>query len=404
MAVNGKRTYRVGIVGCRSRGKAAAAAYHAHPRTEVVGLCDLMEERRNSLGDLLGVDARFSDLDEMIRKTSPDIVVVATGTAFHYDLCMQVLEHGVNVEVEKPICIDLVQADRMVAKAEEKGVITAVHQQGRTGPAMQAVKAAFREGRVGALRYVTASDKGYYGGYGLMNIGTHLINAMLELTGPCREVSAVGLAGGRGITPEDVRQSPGGMGTIAGEHITATLRFDGNVTGTLRQHRRERIDTDGDAIEFHGEDGRLFWHENGSAFWLPVPHYIPSGGKGEWQELATEMPAHYDPVRSIGPERASTKDDYCFVDEFVRALDEGREHTSNWREGRHVLEVMMGIFESAAYRTPVVLPQTRRDHPLLRWRDEAGLGPVEQAPVAYGAWLESEDERLRAVMPSPQRT
>jgi len=394
--MGGTKTYRVAIVGCRSRGRAAAVAYHAHPRTEVVGLCDLVEERRNSLGELLGVSARFSDIDEMIKTVAPDIVAVATGTAFHYDLCMQVLEHGVHVEVEKPICIDLEQADRMVAKAREKGVITAVHQQGRTGPAMRAVKAAFEEGRIGALRYVTASDKGYYGGFGLMNIGTHLINAMLELTGPCREVTAVALAGGRAITPEDVRHAPLGMGTIAGEHITATLRFDNNVTGTLRQHRRDTIDADGDAIEFHGEEGRLFWHENGTAFWLPAPHYIPRGGKADWIELPTQMPEHYDPARIAGEPRTSVKDDYCFVDEFVAALDEGREHTSSWLEGRHVLEVMMGIFESAAYRRPVALPQERRDHPLLRWRREAGLGAPEQGPVGYAEWLAAEDERLRA--------
>src|SRR5690606_2084844 len=113
---------------------------------------DVVEERRNSLGDLLGVEGRFADIDEMIRSVAPDIVAVATGTALHYDLCMRVLEHGVHVEVEKPICTDLAQADRMVAKAEEKGVITAVHQQGRTGAAMRAVKAAYKEGRIGELR------------------------------------------------------------------------------------------------------------------------------------------------------------------------------------------------------------------------------------------------------------
>ena len=44
------RTYRVAILGCRARGTAAARAYHAHPRTEVVGLCDLVGERREATG------------------------------------------------------------------------------------------------------------------------------------------------------------------------------------------------------------------------------------------------------------------------------------------------------------------------------------------------------------------
>ena len=80
------KTYCVAILGCRSRGTATAGAYHVHPRTAVVGLCDLVEERLNKLGDEIGVSARFADLDEMIRQTEPDIVTIPTGTEFHYDL------------------------------------------------------------------------------------------------------------------------------------------------------------------------------------------------------------------------------------------------------------------------------------------------------------------------------
>ena len=124
------KTYRIGILGCRGRGTAAARAYYAHPRTEIVGLCDLIEERLNTLGDEVNVTARFTDLDEMIQQTQPDIVAIPTGTEFHYDLCMRVLEHGVNIEVEKPMCVDLVQADAVIAKAAAKGVQVAVHHQG----------------------------------------------------------------------------------------------------------------------------------------------------------------------------------------------------------------------------------------------------------------------------------
>ena len=105
------RTYRVAILGCRSRGAITAKAYHAHPRTEVVGLCDLVKERLDALGDDLGVTARYADLDAMISETRPDIVAIPTGTEFHYGLSMRVLDHGVSIEVEKPMCVDLEQAD-----------------------------------------------------------------------------------------------------------------------------------------------------------------------------------------------------------------------------------------------------------------------------------------------------
>ena len=94
------RTYRAAIIGCGERGTAAARAYDGHPRTEVVGLCDLVRERVDALGDELGIGSRFDDLDAMVVETKPDIVAILTGTEFHYPLLMHVLEYGVSIEVE----------------------------------------------------------------------------------------------------------------------------------------------------------------------------------------------------------------------------------------------------------------------------------------------------------------
>lgn len=123
------QVYRVAII-CRGRGSATARAYHAHPRTELVGLCDLVREPFDQLGNELRMPDRFKNLDHMICQTSPDIIAVTTATERHYDLSMRVLEYGVNIEVEKPICVNLLQADKIVDKAKEKEVRVAVHHQG----------------------------------------------------------------------------------------------------------------------------------------------------------------------------------------------------------------------------------------------------------------------------------
>jgi predicted dehydrogenase len=93
-------------------------------------------------------------------------------------------------------------------------------------------------------------------------------------------------------------------------------------------------------------------------------------------------------------DRLNTLGDYWFVDEYVRALDEGRAHECSGAEGRHVVEIIMGIFESAAYGKRVDLPQVDRQHPLLRWRGEAGLGDPEPMPMTDAEWLEEEKKRL----------
>ncbi len=381
------KTYRVAILGCRDRGGHVGRAYRAHPRTEVVGLCDTVVERLNGLGDELGVSARYTDLDAMIEEVRPDVVAIPTGTEFHYPLCMRVLEHGVDIDVEKPVTIDLEQVDTLVARAKEVGSRIAVHHQQRVAPPLRAAQAAIDDGRIGRLRYIYASGKGYYGGYGIMNIAVHTLNFVTKLAGPCRSVSTTALTNGHSITPEDVVPSPSGMGMIAGENITAVMEFDDNVTATLLQHRFPEVDSTGSMMEIYGTEGRLYWAYN-SAWILPVPHFRPDGEHDRWEPLETQVPAGYD------PNSTAKLEEYCYVDEYVNALDEGREHESNVEAARRVLEIMMGIFESAAYRRRVELPQAGRDHPLRRWRKEHGLDEPETMPRDYYEWLAAEDRRL----------
>jgi predicted dehydrogenase len=386
------KTYRVAILGCRGRGTAAARGYHAHPRTEVIGLCDLVPELLNTLGDELGVDARYDDLDAMIRETAPDIVAIPTGTEFHYDLAMRVLEHGVHIDIEKPLCVELIQADEVIARAAAKGVRIAVHHQGRTGAIIRSLASALEAGRIGELQHIHGYGKGYYGGYGLMNIGTHMINMMLKLAGSCRAISGTAMTAGAPITPDDVVQSPQGMGTITGERLTGLLEFDNGVTATLLHHRYpQRVPP---MLELCGSEGRLLaanlLYSSGkpNAMYLPTPHYVPDSQ--EWQ--------HLEPVFPQGFDRQSGHDveEHWYVDDYVAALDEGREHECSGAAGLHVLEIMMGLFESVAYGRRVSLPQQDRSHPLLRWRREHGLDDPPSVPRPYNEWLAVEDERLAA--------
>ena len=387
------KKYRVAILGCRSRGTAAARVYHAHPRTEVVGLCDLLEDRLNTLGDELGVSSRFTDLDEMIRQTEPDIVAIPTAPALHAELSLRVLEHGVHIEVEKPMGMDLLEADAVMNKGAEKSVQVAVHHQWRLHAWAQAVSQLFQAGKIGELRYIYASGKGYYGGFGLMEIGTHVLNSMIKFGGHCQSVSAHATTRGRPITPRDVLPAPRGNGTIAGDHVTATLQFANGVTGTLLQHHFDKNDVDAHVIELYGTEGRLLWHTQG-AWHLPNPHELPTNNLDRWEKLTPLYPASFEEAAKKIPDGHHTDGDYWFVDEYVRALDEGREHECSGAEGRHVVEIIMGIFESAAYGTRVDLPQPDREHPLKRWRREAGLGPPDAMPMTDKEWLAEEDRRL----------
>ena len=146
-------------------------------------------------------------------------------------------------------------------------------------------------------------------------------------------------------------------------------------------------------IEFCGSEGRLVlsqlvWKRELGAFLLPQPHYALNDQREPWEVLAPIYCESYNPQSSAHP------DDYAYVEEYVAALDEDREHECSGQVGHHIVEIMMGIFESAAYGKRVDLPQQDRTHPLLRWRRENGLPPPDPMPRPYKEWLAAEDVRL----------
>ena len=125
------------------------------------------------------------------------------------------------------------EADILISMAKTQGTKLAVHHQSRSGGALDAICETIQKGEIGDIRHIYASGKGYYGGYGLLNIRTHLISYILRLTGHCRSVVATATRNGRQIEPKDVFESPRGMGLITGEKITATMVFDQGVTASL---------------------------------------------------------------------------------------------------------------------------------------------------------------------------
>ena len=120
---------------------------------------------------------------------------------------------------------------------------------------------------------------------------------------------------------------------------------------------------------------------------LQQPQYYPDGTNDQWQPLDPIYPEGYDESMS------ASEDDYGYADEYVRALDEGRDHACSGANGHHVVEIIMAIYESAGYGRRVEIPQQNREHPLVRLRREHGLPDTTQSPIQYADLLEAEDRR-----------
>jgi predicted dehydrogenase len=108
---------RVLIAGLGNMGRSHALAHHHHPDAEIVGLVNRSEV---ALAPELAGYPRFATFEEGLA-LRPDLVVVATYTDSHADFACQAMEAGAHVFVEKPLAMNVADAERVVATARKTG-------------------------------------------------------------------------------------------------------------------------------------------------------------------------------------------------------------------------------------------------------------------------------------------
>lgn len=168
------------------------------PTTEIVGLYDVDAGLAAQRADELGVPA-FPDLESMLRETQPDIVVVMSPHPFHAKQSIAAMRAGAHVLTEKPIAVQVSEADDMIRVAEETGKLLAVNFQQRLRPEIVAAKKLIDEGDLGLIQqvdikitwtrtaaYYNSPWKGSWKGEGgavLMNQGPHELDLLCHLVG-----------------------------------------------------------------------------------------------------------------------------------------------------------------------------------------------------------------------------
>jgi predicted dehydrogenase len=112
---------RILVVGVGNMGISHARAYHKLDGFEIAGLMSRTIKSNEKLPPELGDYPRFQDLDEALRATRPDAVSINTWPNTHADYAIRAMDAGCHVFMEKPIATGIEDAERVVAKAREKG-------------------------------------------------------------------------------------------------------------------------------------------------------------------------------------------------------------------------------------------------------------------------------------------
>ena len=119
---------RIALIGCGKVADQHVQAIGRIPDCVIVGLCDRELLMAKQLGERTGITTCFSELTEMLRTTSPEVVHITTPPQSHFPLARQCLEFGTHVYLEKPFTITANEAESLIDLAETRGLkITVGH-------------------------------------------------------------------------------------------------------------------------------------------------------------------------------------------------------------------------------------------------------------------------------------
>lgn len=160
-AADGKAK-RYGLIGCGWYGKSAMFRLLQVAPVEVVALCDVDKKMlAEAAGMVAGRQASkktprtYGDFREMLRQEKFDIVHVATPDHWHALAMIAAVKAGADVYVEKPISVDVVEGQAMLAAARKYKRVVQVDTQRRSTPHLiEARDTILREGKLGTIASV----------------------------------------------------------------------------------------------------------------------------------------------------------------------------------------------------------------------------------------------------------
>lgn len=190
---------------------------------EMVGLCDLVEDKLHATADKFGIEKRFTSYQTMIDETAPDGVYVLMPPHHLFDIVIDVLTRGLHCYIEKPPGVMSEQTRQMANLAEAKGVLTMVAFNRRFIPLMRQCRAKVTA--VGPLNQVVSTFYKWHTG------GPYYNGAIDVLS--CDAVHAVDALRFFGGEVVDCVSAVRSLGKQFATSFTAMVEFDSGAIGVL---------------------------------------------------------------------------------------------------------------------------------------------------------------------------
>jgi len=151
---------RVGVVGCGWYGGVNLESFARAVGVDFVSVCDVNQHfLQKTLATIAkyqaAVPQSYLDYREMLAAAPHDIVIVATPDHWHALPAIAAMQAGADVYLEKPIGVDVLEGEAMVAAARKYGRVVQVNTQRRSNPLYSEARDKYiTSGRLGKIALV----------------------------------------------------------------------------------------------------------------------------------------------------------------------------------------------------------------------------------------------------------
>lgn len=267
--VDASKKVKVGIIGTGWIAEAHAACYKKCPDVEIVALADIVPGKAQKFAEDNGIEgAKIYMSDRELIDNEPDIdaVSVCTYNRQHAPCTIYALEHGVNVLLEKPMCVTLDEAVEICRAEKKSGKVLSIGFQPRFDENMKMVKKVVESGELGQIYYIQTGGgrrKGIPTPYGtsfiedetagigaLADIGCYSLDMVLNAIGYPKPLTVSGyLSDFFGKDPATYPNHPEYAEKFSVDDFGAGfIRLEGGILLDFRIAWAMHLDTPGDTI------------------------------------------------------------------------------------------------------------------------------------------------------------
>jgi len=347
---------RVGIIGTGWIAAAHMESYLKMPDVDIVAGSDVIPGKADEFFGRYGLKEvhTYTNHLEMLEKEKLDAVSVCTFNRAHASCTIDALNAGVNVLLEKPMCVTLEEAVEICRTEKKSGKILSVGFQPRFDPNMKKIKEIIESGELGEVYYVQTGGGRRRGipvpfgtsfieektaGVGVVgDIGCYSLDMVLNSLGYPKPLTVSGFRGAFfGKDPHYYRNHPEYADKFSVDDFAAAfIRLEGGIVLDFRIAWAMNMDTPGDTIILGTKAGLRIpstecW--NGTVGG-PMKVYTQCGGL----ETCMELPV-------LENEGGGTLFDYK-VRSFLNAVKSGGEAPVPSREILYNQAIIDGIVKS----------------------------------------------------------